>query len=365
MRYDALVVGAGFAGCVLAERLARDAGRRVLLIDRRGHIAGNAYDHRNDEGLLVQLYGPHIFHTARKDVWDYLGRFTEWNGYIHRVLAQVNDRRVPLPINLETMEQLLGRTFTAEQLRAYFEEKRGKIDRIENARDVVVSQVGEELYELFFRNYTRKQWGLPPEQLAAEVTQRLPVRYDRDTRYFTDPYQGLPREGFTVLCERMVDHPNVTVRLNAPYPQDVASDSFAETFYTGPIDAFFNYALGRLPYRSLAFRFETLDKEWFQEAGVVNFPNEEDHTRITEFKHLYREDSPRTTICYEYGAAEGPPYYPIPTEANRALYEAYRARAETLENVHFLGRLAQYAYLNMDQVVGRALGLYDRIRARD
>jgi len=263
------------------------------------------------------------------------------------------------------MERLFDRTFTAEQLAAYFEQRRVKVDKIENARDVVVSQVGEELYELFFKNYTRKQWGLNPEQLAAEVTKRLPVRYDRDTRYFADPYQGLPQQGFTAMFERMVSHSNITLRLATEYPQDVASESFGRTIYTGPIDAFFDYSLGRLPYRSLSFEFETLSTEWFQEAGVVNFPNEADYTRITEFKHLYRQENPKTTICYEYSAEEGPPYYPIPTPANRALYRAYQAPAEALEDVYFLGRLAQYEYLNMDQVVGRALELYDRMRTRD
>ena len=365
MRYDSLIVGAGLAGCVLAERLATDAGQRVLLIDRRDHIGGNASDFRSEEGLLVQRYGAHIFHTSMKAVWDYLGRFTAWNGYVHRVLARAGDKLVPVPISLETMERLYDRPFTAEQLRAHFEQRRVNVERIENARDVVVSQVGEELYGLFFRNYTKKQWGLYPEQLAPEVTQRLPVRYDRDTRYFTDPYQGLPTQGYTAMCERMVDHPNVTLRLNAEHPQDVPSESFETLIYTGPIDAFFDYALGRLPYRSLKVKFETLETERFQEAGVVNFPNNASYTRITEFKHLYRQDHPRTTICYEYGSAEGPPCYPIPTPAHRALYRAYRARADALENVHFLGRLAQYEYLNMDQVVGRALALYDRMRRRD
>jgi UDP-galactopyranose mutase len=365
MTYDFLIVGAGPAGCVLAERLACESGQKVLLVDRRGHIGGNAYDFANEEGIFVQQYGPHIFHTAMENVWDYLSRFTEWNGYVHRVLAQVNDKAVYLPINLDTMEQLCGRSFTCDQLKEYFEQRKVPIERIENARDVVVSQVGEELYELFFKNYTKKQWGLYPEQLAAEVTQRLPVRYDRDTRYFADLYQGLPQEGFAALFERMVSHPNITIRLETEYPRDTALDTYRKLIYTGPIDTFFDYSLGRLPYRSLVFKFETLDTEWFQQAGVVNYPNDEDHTRITEFKHLYLQRHAKTTVCYEYGAAEGPPYYPIPTPANRALYQAYKAQADTLEDVHFLGRLAQYEYLNLDQVVGRALELYDRIRTRD
>ncbi|UCD53272.1 MAG: UDP-galactopyranose mutase, partial [Phycisphaerales bacterium] len=191
------------------------------------------------------------------------------------------------------------------------------------------------------------------------------VRYDRDTRYFADPYQGLPREGFTALFERMISHPNITLRLDTEYPRDTASQRYRQLIYTGPIDAFFDYACGPLPYRSLVFEFATLDTEWFQPVGVVNYPNEEDYTRITEFKHLYCQPHPKTTVCYECSAAEGPPYYPIPTHANRRLYQAYRARADALDDVYFLGRLAQYEYLNLDQVVGRALELYDRIRARD
>lgn len=362
MTHDDLIVGAGFAGCVLAERLANELGRRVLLIERRDHIAGNAYDFPNKDGIIVQKYGPHIFHTFNKDVWDYLSQFTEWNGYVHRVVARVRGKAVSLPISLTTMEQLFDHPFTAEELEAYFEEHRIKLERLENSRDVVVSQVGEELYELFFRNYTKKQWGLYPEQLAPEVTRRLPVRMDRDTRYFADPYQGIPREGFTPMFERMLKSPRITLRLGTDYREIADTEPCERVLYTGRIDEFFGYRLGRLPYRSLRFRFETLGTERFQEVGVVNYPNEEDYTRITEFKHLYRQDHPQTTICYEYGAAEGPPYYPIPTRANHELYQEYRARADKLDDVHFLGRLAQYEYLNMDQVVANALDLFDRIQ---
>lgn len=362
MAYDYLIVGAGLAGCVLAERLANELGCNVLLVERRSHIGGNAYDFPNEDGIIVQRYGPHIFHTSKKAVWNYLSRFTEWNDYVHRVLARVNGKTVYLPINLDTMERLFDRPFTPEQLAAYFEQHRVSLQRIENARDVVVSQVGEELYELFFRNYTKKQWGLYPEQLGPEVTRRLPVRLDRDTRYFTDPYQGIPQEGFTPMVERMLESPGITLRLGTDYRQIADTEQCEQLIYTGRIDEFFGYRLGRLPYRSLRFRFETLDAERFQEAAVVNYPNEEDYTRITEFKHLYRQDHPKTTICYEYGAAEGPPYYPIPTRANRELYQEYRARADKLDDVHFLGRLAQYEYVNMDQVVANALDLFGRIQ---
>ena len=365
MSYDYLVVGAGCAGCVLAERLANGLGCKVLLVERRSHVGGNTYDFRNDDGLFVQMYGPHIFHTQMQTVWDYLGRFTEWNDYTHRVLAVVGDKSVYLPINLETMERLCDRTFTPETLREHFDQRRVRLQTPKNARDVVVSQVGEELYELFFKNYTRKQWGLDPEQLDPQVTRRLPVRFDRDTRYFADPYQGIPAQGFTAMFERMLDSPNITVRLDTDYRDVADTQHCRKLIYTGPIDEFFGWVHGRLPYRSLVFRFETLDTEWFQRAGVVNYPNDQDYTRITEFKHLYRQTHARTTICYEYSAAEGPPYYPIPTPANRELYRRYEAQAAELDDVCFLGRLAQYEYLNMDHVVGRALDLYDRIRTSD
>jgi UDP-galactopyranose mutase len=361
MDYDYLIVGAGFGGCVLAERLANGLGQRVLLIDRRDHIGGNAYDFVDDAGIIVQKYGPHIFHTSIEQVWEYLSAFTTWNGYVHRVLAKVSDKLLPLPISLETMEQLYGRPFSAEQLREYFEQRRVRLERIENARDVVVSQVGRELYGLFFENYTRKQWGLEPYELAADVTKRLPVRFDRDTRYFTDTYQGLPTEGFMPLFERLVDSPRITVQLRTDYRSMLESPSFKRLIYTGAIDEFFGYVHGRLPYRSMAFEFRTLEQEWFQPAGVVNYPNEQDYTRITEFKHLYRQKCPKTTICYEYSRAEGPPCYPIPTQANRELYAKYRALAETRCDVRFVGRLAQYEYLNMDQVVHRALRLFAEI----
>jgi len=365
MTYDYLIVGAGLAGCVLAERLATQRKQKVLLVERRPHLGGNAYDFRNEEGILVQKYGPHIFHATSKRVWGYLSPFTQWNDYVHRVLARVRGKMVPLPISLETMEQLFDRPFTAEKLRAYFDQRKVRIQNVENARDVVVSQVGEELYELFFRNYTKKQWGLYPEQLGPEVTRRLPVRFDRDTRYFADPYQGLPKEGFTVMVERMLEHPLITLRLDTDYAQVATAESYRRLIYTGPIDEFFAHSLGRLPYRGLTFKLDTLDTERFQEAGVVNYPNEQDYTRITEFKHLYLQSHPKTTVCYEYSTDAGTPCYPIPTPANRRLYNEYRARADELDNVYFVGRLAQYEYLNMDQVVDRALDLFDRIQRSD
>jgi UDP-galactopyranose mutase len=361
-KYDDLVVGAGFAGCVLAERLANGLHRRVLLVERRNHLGGNAHDFRDEQGLLVQRYGPHIFHASNRAVWDYLSQFTHWNGYVHRVLARVGDKQVYLPINLDTMERLYDRPFTPGQMREHFERCRVRLERIDNARDMVVSQVGTELYELLFRNYTKKQWGLYPEQLDPQVTGRLPVRFDRDTRYFTDPWQGIPSEGYTRMFERMLDSPKIEVRLDTDYAEVAGAVEFQRLIFTGPIDEFFGFEHGWLPYRSLAFQFETVAVERFQDAAVVNYPGSEDYTRITEFKQLYRQEHAATAICYEYGSEEGPPFYPIPTAANHALHARYKARADDLANTHFIGRLAQYEYLNMDQVVERALALFERIR---
>jgi UDP-galactopyranose mutase len=362
MKYDYLIVGAGFAGCVLAERLANAAHKRVLLVERRNHIGGNAYDFRDERGLLVQRYGPHIFHTNNRAVWDYLSQFTGWNGYVHRVLANLGDKEVYLPINLDTMERLCGRMFTPDQLREYFEQRKVRLARIENARDLVVSQVGTELYEILFRNYTKKQWGLYPEQLDPQVTGRLPVRFDRDTRYFTDPWQGVPTEGYTRMFERMLDSPNIEVRLETDYKDAAQSADFRGRIFTGAIDEFFGCKYGRLPYRSLEFRFETPPVERFQNAGVVNYPNHKEYTRIAEFKHLYLQHHPATTICYEYGSEQGPVCYPIPAPANHALYTRYRTEADRLDDVYFVGRLAQYQYLNMDQVVEQALSVFQEIQ---
>jgi len=364
MRYDFLIAGAGFAGCVLAERLANGLHKRVLLVERRNRIGGNAYDFRDEHGLLVQRYGPHIFHTSDRAVWDYLSQFTDWNGYVHRVLANLGDKEVYLPINLDTMERLCGRPFTPDELREYFERRRVRLARIENARDVVVSQVGTELYDLLFKNYTKKQWGLYPEQLDPQVTGRLPVRFDRDTRYFTDPWQGIPTEGYTRMFERMLDSPNIEVRLETDYKDVAGSVDVTGLIFTGAIDEFFGCEYGRLPYRSLRFRFETLPVERFQNAGVVNYPNHQEYTRITEFKQLDLQEHRATTIGYEYGSEEGPPCYPVPTPANHALYTRYKTEADRLEDTHFVGRLAQYRYLNMDEVVEQALTVFREIQER-
>jgi len=359
--FDYLIVGAGYAGSVLAERLASDAGMKVLLIDKRSHIAGNAYDHYNDHGILVHKYGPHIFHTNSRDVFEYLSRFTEWRSYEHRVLASVDGQLVPIPINLDTINKLYGLTLNSLELQKFFESVAEPRERIVTSEDVIVSKVGRELYEKFFRNYTRKQWDLDPSELDATVTARVPVRTNRDDRYFTDQYQAMPRHGYTRMFENMLDHPNIKIMLNVEHSEIENEIPYREMIYTGPVDEFFDYRYGKLPYRSLMFRHETLEHEVHQPAPVVNYPNEHPYTRVTEFKYLTGQQHPKTSIVYEYPCGEGDPYYPVPQPENAALYKRYKELADNTPGVHFVGRLATYKYYNQDQVVAQALSVYSRI----
>jgi UDP-galactopyranose mutase len=359
--FDYLIVGAGFAGSVLAERLANGSNKKVLICDRRPHIGGNAYDHFNDDGILIHKYGPHIFHTNSKDVFDYLSRFTEWREYQHRVLANVDGMLVPMPINLDTINKLYGLNLTAFEVEEFFEKVAEPVEHIKTSEDVVVSKVGRELYEKFFRNYTRKQWDLDPSELDASVTARVPTRTNRDDRYFTDTFQAMPKHGYTRMFENMLDNPNIKIMLNCDYREIVDEIPFREMIYTGPVDSFFNYRYGKLPYRSLEFKHETHDAEQFQIAPVINYPNEQAYTRVTEFKYLTGQEHKKTSIVYEYPQAEGDPYYPIPRAENAELYAKYKALADARSDVHFVGRLATYKYYNMDQIVAQALTVYGKI----
>jgi UDP-galactopyranose mutase len=359
--FDYLIVGAGFAGSVLAERLANGSGKRVLLIDKRPHVGGNAYDHYDDAGVLVHKYGPHIFHTNSRDVFDYLSRFTQWRPYQHRVLASVDGQLVPIPINLDTVNRLYGLNLTAFQLEEFFASVAEKRDPVRTSEDVIVNKVGRELYEKFFRNYTRKQWDLDPSQLDASVTARVPVRTNRDDRYFTDTYQVMPLHGYSRMFERMLAHPQIKVMLNTDYREVENLIPCAETIYTGPVDEYFDYRYGRLPYRSLRFRFETVNEPVHQPAAVINYPNHNPYTRVTEFKYLTGQEHPKTSLVYEYPEADGDPYYPVPRPENAELYRRYEALANATPGVHFVGRLATYKYYNMDQVVAQALTLHARI----
>jgi UDP-galactopyranose mutase len=361
--FDYLVVGAGFAGAVIAERLASQLGASVAICDRRPHIGGNTYDYYDDAGILVHKYGPHIFHTASARVFDYLSQFTAWRPYEHRVLAQVDGKLLPFPINRNTIQGLYGHSLDEEQMAEFFRTRAESIARPRTLEDAVVSKIGRELYEKFFANYTRKQWGCEPAKLDATVAARVPARVNGDDRYFTDDYQYMPLHGYTCLFERMLSHPNIRVFLSTDYRDLKRSVRCKHMIYTGPIDAFFEHRFGELPYRSIEFQFATHDQEYFQSNSVINYPNEHAYTRITEFKYLTGQKNRRTTVVYEYPKDGGDPYYPVPSADNQALYGRYRKLAEATPGVSFLGRLGTYRYYNMDQVVAQSLALFERIRS--
>lgn len=360
--FDWVIVGAGFAGATLAERIATQRDEKVLVIDRRPHVGGNAYDRYNDDGLLVHQYGPHIFHTNSQMIFDHLSKFTAWRKYEHRVLGKVDGMEVPIPINLDTVNMLYGLNLTSEELPAWFVSKAEVVPEIKTSEDVVVSVVGRELYEKFFQGYTRKQWGMDPSELDKSVTARVPTRTNRDDRYFTDEFQYMPLNGYTRMFEKMLDHPNIKVMTQTDY-QDIRNEvSFKRLIWTGPVDEYFGFRHGKLPYRSLKFRHETLDVEQALPTGTVNYPQTEAYTRISEYKHMTGQVHPKTAITYEYPSAEGDPYYPIPRPENAELYKKYERLAMVTPNVWFVGRLATYRYYNMDQVTGQALSTFRRIQ---
>jgi UDP-galactopyranose mutase len=362
--FDYLIVGAGFAGCVLAERLATKSNKKILIVDKRNHIGGNAYDFYNKDGILVHKYGPHIFHTNSREVFDYLGQFTAWRPYEHRVLASVEGQLLPIPINLNTINKMYGLNLSADEVEAFFKSKAQKIDRIVTSEDVVVSKIGRELYEKFFRGYTRKQWDLDPSELDASVTARVPTRTNKDDRYFTDTFQAMPVHGYTRMFDKMLSHSNIKIMVNTDYKEIVDTIPYKNMIYTGPIDSYFNYCYGKLPYRSLEFKFETIDKEYFQSTGTINYPNEQAYTRITDFKYLTGQQHPKTTVVYEYPKAEGDPYYPVPRPENAETYKKYQLLASAMTNTFFVGRLATYKYYNMDQVVAQSLTLFKKLMQR-
>jgi len=369
--FDVIVVGAGFAGSVCARRMAEEHGLRVLVIDKRPHIAGNAHDSVDEHGVLCHSYGPHIFHTNSDRVSDFLSRFTEWRPYEHRVVAEVDGRFVPMPINRTTVQTLHGVQLADEQaVAAHLDALAEPRAEHRNSEDAVVAKVGRDLYERLFRGYTRKQWALDPKDLHASVCARIPVRTNDDDRYFTDSFQQLPAQGYTALVERMLDHPNIEVRVGTRYEEIRDSATAAQLVWTGPIDAFFDYRFGKLPYRSLRFEYETRATpggRFAQPVAQVNYPNERiAYTRVTEFRHLTGQPAEVSTLAYEFPVADGEPYYPIPRPQNRELYHRYEALALTRPDVLFVGRLARYQYLNMDQVVAAALVAIDRwAEARD
>jgi UDP-galactopyranose mutase len=364
--YDYLVVGAGFAGSVLAERLASQHDAKVLVIDRRPHIAGNAFDHEDEAGVLIHQYGPHIFHTNSDEIVDYLSKFTEWRPYEHRVLAEVRGQLVPIPINRTTLNALFDLDLqTDEEAAEYLATRAEPVAEIKTSEDVVINAVGRELYELFFQGYTRKQWGIDPSGLDKAVTARIPTRTNTDDRYFGDKHQIMPKDGYTAMFANMLDHPNITLMLGTDWDEVKDQVRAGHIVFTGPIDEYFGYRFGKLPYRSLKFEHKVVDAEQVQPVAVVNYPHPDvPYTRITEYKHLTGQVHPKTSLTYEYPSAEGDPYYPIPRAENQVLFKRYEALADATEGVTFVGRLATYRYYNMDQVVGQALSTFRRLDER-
>jgi len=364
--FDFLIVGAGFAGSVLAERIASQLGKTCLIVEKRNHIGGNAYDHYDGAGVLLHTYGPHYFRTNSQRIIDYLSQFTEWREVEYKILSWTHGRFWQFPINLNTFEQLIGRPSTTEEMEAQLAEWRVRIDRPKNSEEVIVSQIGWKLYEMFFKNYTRKQWQRDAKELDSSVCGRIPIRTNRDDRYLSEKFQALPKDGYTPMFQKMLSNPKIEVRLNTDFREARAQVQFKHLIYTGPIDEYYDHCFGRLPYRSLRFEPETLVQEFFQPAMQVNYPNDHDFTRIVEIKHATGQRLPSTTIVREYPQDFGPgrePYYPIPAPDARALYSKYAERAALEKDVTFVGRLATYRYYNMDQIVGMALAEFDRLRA--
>lgn len=376
--FDYIIVGAGFAGSVLAERIATQQDKKVLIVEKRNHIAGNAYDSYDNSGVLIHNYGPHIFHTKIKKVWDYLSRFTEWNHYHHEVLGVIDGKKVPIPFNLNSIDEVFPKSL-AERLEQKLIENFGynvkvPILKLREADDQDLKFLAEYIYEKVFLGYTVKQWGLTPEELDPSVTGRVPVYISRDNRYFQDAYQGMPKEGYTKVFENMLDHPNIKVMLNTDYKEilkfnfeDGSCELFGQDFegqiiYTGPIDYFFDYKYGQLPYRSLSFQFEQFNQEFVQETGTVNYPNDYNFTRVTEFKYLTNQDVNRTTTVKEFSQSyvpeENTPYYPIKNDENFELYRKYREELRQYDNLMMIGRLAEYQYYDMDMVIGKALKIF-------
>ncbi len=366
MKYDYLIVGAGFAGSILAERLASQFDKKVLIVEKRNHIAGNAYDEYDENGILVHRYGPHIFHTNSKEVFEYLSKFTEWIPYEHKVLAKIDNEYLPIPINRITINKLYDLNMkTDEEVRRFLENVRERRYPIKNSEDIIVNQVGIDLFEKFFKHFTKKQWGIYPSELSPQVCGRIPIRTNDDCRYFTDKYQFIPKDGYTKMFERMLDHKNIQVLLNIDYKNISSEIKFSKMIYTGPIDYFFDYIYGKLPYRSLDFEWKTFKTNSFQEVAQINYVSKDiPYTRIIEHKKLTGQISELTTISMEFPKTNGEPFYPIPNESNLRLYKLYRSRAMAERNVFFLGRLAEYKYFNMDQIVARALNFFNLLRKK-
>lgn len=380
--FDYIIIGAGMAGCVMAERIANVLDKKVLIIEKRNHIGGNCYDYYDKNGLLVHKYGPHIFHTNIKNVWGYLSQFTDWINYQHYVLGFIDGKNVPIPFNLNTLHELLPKNLS-EKLEKKLIEKYGyntKIPIIElkESEDENLKYLADFIYEKVFLNYTKKQWEMKPKELDPSVTERIPVYISKDNRYFQDQYQGIPKEGYTKMFEKMLNNKHIKIMLNTDFKEVIHLNNNklyllgnkvnVKLIFTGKIDEFFCYKMGELPYRSLKFNFETISKDFYQVVGTVNYPNNYDFTRITEFKHLTGQKSFKTSIVKEYPQeyhkdikGKDVPCYPVPKKENEDLYKKYKEEAKKLDNLIFVGRLAEYRYYNMDIVIYNALKLFKEL----
>lgn len=364
MKFKNVVVGAGLAGLTIAQRIANEWQEEVLVIEKRDHIGGNVYDSYNEDGILIHNYGPHIFHTNDRDVYRYLSQFTEWNDFWHRVLTYVDGNLIPMPITVETINKLYNLNLSCEEVEEFIKKQAVAIDEIKTSKDVALSKVGVDIYEKFFESYTKKQWGIDPGEIDTSVISRIPIRYNRDTRYFTDRYQGMPKHGYTKMCQNMIADKKIKILLNTDYKEIIDDLDYELLIYTGPTDYFYDYKHGKLAYRSIDFKFETMDCEKYQEAPVVNYPNDYDFTRITEFKQMTWQEHKKTTILKEFPCSEGEPYYPFPTKECKEQFALYQEEMKKETKVHFLGRLAEYRYYNMDAVVRSALDLFESLEKK-
>jgi len=360
--YDYLIVGSGFAGATIAERIASELNKKVLIIDKRFHTGGNCYDYIDDSDNLVSKYGAHIFHTNGQNIWNFISQFAEFNSYLHKVYALFNGDLYTLPINLKTINRYFKLNLSEKEAFKFLEGKKIPISQPKNAEEAVISKIGIELYKSFYKNYTQKQWGMNPTELDSSVTMRLPIRYNEDERYFSDRWQGIPINGYTSIFERMLSHKNIKLLLNVEFSEVIGTVKFNNLIYTGRIDEYFGFLHGKLPYRSIDIKFENIKKEYFQDYAVINYPNENRYTRIVEYKHMTFQKNSFTTISKEYPCwNDSEPYYPVPSAANREIYQKYKLESAKLNNVFFTGRLGSYRYYNMDQVIGEALALFPRI----
>jgi UDP-galactopyranose mutase len=358
-----IIVGAGLTGAVIAERCAEVLNKNVIVVEKRPHIAGNCYDFMDENGIIVSKYGAHIFHTSDEEVWQYVQKFAEWQPYEHRVLSKVDKKLVPVPVNIDTVNSLLGlRLKSSKDMKEWLQAQGRQITNFDNSEEVALSRLGsKKLYELMFKNYTYKQWSLWPSELEPSVLSRIPVRFDRNDRYFNDKYEAIPKKGYTDLVEQILSHPLIEVRLNTDY-FDIKTSIPRQTtiIYTGPIDRYFNNKFAKLQYRSIRFEFETIEANSYQEAAVINYPSlDVPYTRIVEHKKLYGSRSAKTVISREYPTWEGEPFYPVPTQENRDLYEKYKYEAQLVPNTIFAGRLANYKYFNMDLAIKNALNIFE------